>query len=129
MSFFHKDNIKLLNTRIGDFRIVIISTVGKENYMHNAEYVLHKDEVDKFVEAQKRLHHDPGVNPHNGSKTAEVISIDVCEFGATGPFWWSTPDLQNNQDPAGAIIMARDYVRVNIWRKSAWSFRSESDES
>lgn len=127
MSFFHKGNDKLRDTRIGDFRIVHVTTVRSDGLIHIAEYVVHKDEVDKIVEAQKRLHYSPGINPHNGNKTAEALSIDVCEFTATGPFWWSTPDLQNNKDSAGAIVMARDYVRVNVWSKDKEEAKRRAD--
>jgi hypothetical protein len=82
------------------------------------DHVVHKSEVDKFVEASKRLHVDPGVNPHRPpgeGKTARINRITVGSFQTTGPFWWTTPDLQNNRDPVGATIYQSDYNEVTVW--------------
>lgn len=87
-------------------------------------YLVHKDHVDRFVVASKRLHFKPGKNPHNGEGASKIYQITVAALEPGGPFWWSTPDLQNNGDPAGAqIIDARsteivwtDSATVNKWR-------------
>jgi hypothetical protein len=69
------------------------------------EYLVHKDEVDRLVEATKKLHHLPGINPHNKGETAKIYRIDVSEPRLFGPYWWSTPNLQANEDPSGARII------------------------
>lgn len=68
-------------------------------------YLMAQSDVDVFIEASKRLHWRPGRNPHNGVEAAKIWRISVAEFVITGPFWWSTPDLQNNHDPRGASII------------------------
>lgn len=62
-------------------------------------------EVGRFVEASKRLHFKPGINPHNGVNTSKIWKITSASLECRGPFWWTVPDLQNNGDPAGARII------------------------
>lgn len=66
-----------------------------------------------MVTATKKLHHKPGINPHNKGETAKIGAILSQPLEATGPYWWSTPDLQNNGDPRGAKI---------------WSWNSDKEE-
>lgn len=68
------------------------------------EHLVIESDVDKLVDASIRLHHDPGVNPHNGKKAAKLETICVSRLRASGPFWWSTPGLKKNSDPNGAVI-------------------------
>lgn len=70
-----------------------------------ATHMVPTSEVSAFVEASKRLHHSPGINPHSGGQTAKVWKITSRGMRIDGPFWWSTPDLGNNDDPAGARIL------------------------
>jgi hypothetical protein len=87
------------------------------------KYLVLASEVERFVEASKRLHFNPGKNPHNGVETAKVWKITSAKLEFRGPFWWTVPDLQNNNDPAGARIIdsAReeqlfiDHETVNRW--------------
>lgn len=62
-------------------------------------------DLSAFVEASKRLHHSPGINPHNGGETAKVWKITSRPMRIDGPYWWSTPDLGDNGNPAGARIL------------------------
>jgi len=70
-------------------------------------------EAEAMKAACYTLHVDPGVNPHTNNKTAETSEIlieplgedvDIKKLRANGPYWWSTPDLQKNGDPKGAVI-------------------------
>lgn len=72
---------------------------------HKNDHHMHESQVDTFVKAQVRLHHSPGVNPHNCKKTAELdqISVSTLDLQARS-YWWTTEDLQNNSDPKGAEI-------------------------
>ena len=65
--------------------------------------MVHHSHVDRFIAASTRLHHDPGVNPHNGQSTLRLNHIKVGRPDAN-TFWWSTPDLQRNGDPNGAAV-------------------------
>ncbi len=71
-------------------------------------YFVLSAEVSTFVEASKRLHWRHGINPHvkdrdNTCAKLWRISAAVLEF--QGPFWWTVPDLQKNDDPRGARII------------------------
>jgi hypothetical protein len=71
----------------------------------NASHIVIAGHLDEFIEATKRLHVSPGINPHNNQKTSEVIYITVDSLEMTGPFWWTTPTLNSNGDPAGAMVV------------------------
>ena len=72
-----------------------------------SEFIVPVDDVSKFVEATKKLHMNPGVDPHNGNPTTPAHMITVAELRVCGPYWWTTPDLQNNDDPNGARIIQK----------------------
>lgn len=92
-------------------------------------YLIHKDEVPAFVEASKRLHFDPGVNPATGGRTARIWQIIVAPLEFTGPYWWSTPDLGRNEDPAGArIIDGRSGKEVFVDQEYVDRLNAEEDE-
>jgi len=96
-----------------------------------AKYTISSEDVEKFVEACMRLHNYPGINPHNKQKTARLEKItrkdlltDVKNIPnrpwSSGPYWWSTPNLQKNHDPSG----------VKIWRfygQAKTSYGEEKD--
>jgi hypothetical protein len=99
------------NPRISDLRLVKAYFVGENS---PTTYIIHHEEVDTFVAATRKLHFNPGVNPHNGGKTTVVWHIEVCAITPTGPFWWTTTDLQNNNDPNGATVY-EDYSREQVF--------------
>lgn len=75
---------------------------GKETIYH-----LHKDDVDKMILSILKLHHTPGLNPHNKKldKTQKVKLILLetpCE-GLYLSHWWTSPDLLNNHNGAKVI--------------------------
>lgn len=85
---------------VNKLRKVILKYEGGKT----SEELMLEGDVEKFVEASIQLHHDPGVNPHNGEKAAKVETICVQKIRASGPFWWTTPGLKKNDDPKGAVI-------------------------
>lgn len=70
-----------------------------------SSYLVLESEVERFVEACKRLHYKPGVNPHNGAQTAKLWKISVGPLEFNGPYWWTVPSLARNDDPDGARII------------------------
>lgn len=71
-------------------------------------YLVLASEIDRFVEATKKLHWLPGINPHvkdRDNSCAKIWRITVAEMAFRGPFWWTVPDLKNNNDPRGARII------------------------
>lgn len=91
-------------------------------------YIVPKEDVDRFVTAQKQLHFEPGKNPHNGNTTAVIYEIKVAPIQAKGPFWWTVPGLQKNNDyDNGATIMATDYNQKMIWRHPEYQALLEED--
>lgn len=71
------------------------------------EHMMHVSQMDAFIAATENLHMHPGTNPHNNRKTKAVETITVAPLELAGPFWWTTPDLMNNDDPAGAILIQK----------------------
>lgn len=97
-------------TLVADIRVVSLHWVGGSP----TNYFVHKDEVAAFVEASRRLHFDPGVNPANGHKTSRIYQIDVEELLFDGPYWWTVPSLDGNDDPAGARILCGNALTREI---------------
>lgn len=101
----------LQTTPFSDLRLVILQLEDDSR----PQYILHKSQVNRFVDASKRLHHDPGVNPHNGAKIKKLVRIIVAEPECNGPYWWTTPNLYKNADfENGAVIF--DFGRFStVW--------------
>lgn len=84
---------------------LVMVVVHYKDGNHPDTKIVPKVDVEKFIEATKKLHHSPGINPHSKLKTARATHIFVYGMEVSGPFWWSTPDLQQNYDPNGARII------------------------
>jgi hypothetical protein len=69
----------------------------------NEQHVVSEGSVDRFVEATLQLHFKPGVNPHTNVATKPVQYLTVAALQPMGPFWDTTPGLQENDDPRGAM--------------------------
>jgi len=93
-----------------------------------SSYLVLASELDRFVEASKRLHFQPGRNPHNGVEAARIWQITVGEFELRGPFWWTVPDLQNNGDPRGARVIDVG-IDHPVWQDEAYIARSNAEEA
>lgn len=60
-------------------------------------HYMHEDQVDTFVQATIRLHHEPGINPHNEAPTARLWEITVNGLETeTKTYWWCHPDLRGS---------------------------------
>lgn len=91
----------LASTAAADLRVVTLDYVEGGAVSH----IVLQEHVATLVEASKRLHFAPGVNPATGEATARIWRIRVAELRAGGPYWWSTPNLGNNGQPDGALII------------------------
>lgn len=88
----------LLQAPITDLRRVTMHWVTKpEEFPSSTAYLVHKDHVDRFVQACIKLHGDEGRNPHNGEITTKAEKI-VVSSPDVGCYWWATPDLKKNED-------------------------------
>jgi hypothetical protein len=113
----------------GDLRLSEICRVTL-NFIDSkpTSYLIPAAEVERFVEASKRLHWRPGRNPHNGVHAALIWQITVAELKLHGPFWWTTPDLQNNGDPAGAHTID-GYLDKVVWEDREYIARCEAEQA
>ncbi len=77
-------------------------------------YLMHMSQVATFMEATLKLHHSPGVNPHNQVKTASAKEIWVTRFDRVGQksYWWCAPSLQANAAESASLVVNHDYERV-----------------
>lgn len=66
--------------------------------------IMSEREMDKYVQATLQLHYQPGINPHTGAKVEKAAKITVSRLEAKGPFWWTTPGLESNDDYDGATL-------------------------
>ena len=73
------------------------------------------EDVEGFVTATLRLHHEPGLNPHNGRPAARLIRLAVGEARLEEGPWWTSPSLE---DDAGRSRLVR-------WR---WDVRFDATE-
>ncbi len=79
-------------------------------------HIVHKNDVERLVSASIKLHGYPGLNPHNGNKTAKARQIYVEQaLRVTGPHWWSTPNLRDNYDRSGASVYHWS-VKTTVYR-------------
>jgi len=93
--------------RLSELRQV---TVAYEDGGH-ADYIVLADEVDRFIEATRRLHVDPGVNPHNGNPARRAVRISLSHLTMRGPFWWTSPELRSGA-AAGAHVIDADRTDI-----------------
>lgn len=114
---------EVTDTDIRNYRMVWVWFGNKSKFkllFHRQDtYIIHKDHVDRFIQATRELHDNPGINPHTNSPTTPVHQIEVAPFLATGPYWWSTPGLQKNDDPNGAVIIGGEFKKVVVWQSDA----------
>jgi hypothetical protein len=88
---------------ISQLRLVkVIFGEGKTTSEH--VHYMHESQVETFIAATVALHHSPGINPHNGIKTASLWEIKVCELGEQVSYWWCDPTLMKNHSAQGAQI-------------------------
>lgn len=88
----------------------------KGDSLHHDKYVIHKDHVDAMRDAFVALHHSPGVNPHNGERTAEIWKLECGPLLANGPFWWTTPDLAATPLEVVGALLLTGYGRRAVWK-------------
>jgi hypothetical protein len=112
------------NLRVSEIRKVTLNYVKSPP----STYLIPAAEVERFIEASKRLHWRPGVNPHNGNSTARIWQITVAELKFQGPYWWTTLGLQTNGDPAGAHIVD-GYLEKSAWIDEEYVARCEAEEA
>lgn len=80
-----------------------------------SEYIVAVHQLEKFLLATLELHYNPGHNPHNRNKAAPVQLITTAVMKPAGPYWWSTPGLQENYDSDGVVIFNWDIVPNIAW--------------
>lgn len=116
---------RLATENVADIRQVTVY------FLDGSKSVLvHKDAVETFVAAQTKLHFEPGRNPHNQRETKKAWKITSSSLTWDGPFWWSTPDLMNNFDSAGApILEARDEKVVWVDQKTVDAERAAEERA
>lgn len=97
-------------------------------YGASNEYIMHKDHVASFVEASVKLHHTPGINPANKEPTSPIWRITSAPLHGHS-YWWTTPSLEGNDDPTGAVIVqGGPSETVFIDRARVEQFNREEDE-
>lgn len=81
-------------------------TIHWEDSEEKTSHFVRTEHVERFVEATKQLHVSPAVNPHSGNPCRKAKAIIAEDPEIVGPYWWTTPGLQENGDPNGAEILS-----------------------
>lgn len=87
-----------------------------ENNSADSVYIVPKCDLQKFVTATLELHSGKCINPHNNGSTSRVVAIYTGELEFSGPYWWSTPGLQENGDPSGSQIWSICDCYTFLWQ-------------
>jgi hypothetical protein len=90
------------NLKLSDLRLV---TLIFQDMRDVKTHIVPASDVAKLTEATVRLHHTPGVNPGTGNPTRKICMITAEPMDLYGPYWWTTPSLEQNYDGAGARII------------------------
>ena len=77
---------------------------------HAEVYFVHEKDVDTFITAQEKLHHNPGINPHTGGPTSPLtyLSVEKINHQHDNIYWWATPSL--NANCSGATVIGWEIV-------------------
>jgi hypothetical protein len=92
-----------------------------------SEHLMHESQVPAFVEAQKRLHFDPGVNPANGRKTARIWQILVGRLEVQ-KYWWTSPSLETEDSRTAGVLCARYDDRSCAWVDQTYVDKIDAEE-
>ena len=98
-------------TRAQDLRLVNLYSAGEDKESH----IVPKGDLKKFIAATLGLRYKPGINPHNGNKPIPVEKITIQRMESHGRFWWTTPNLENNDDRRGAEIWNWSLREETVW--------------
>jgi hypothetical protein len=115
-----------------DFKLSELCSVtveyGRDTGYVVEKYIIPKQDLDAFVEATVRLHHDPGINPHNKHITGPIRRISTDSFSVVGPFWWTTPDLQSTGKSGARIIRPHTECGEQVWIDPVYKQKLLQDE-
>lgn len=103
-----KDDLRLSDLRLVEWDLVA-TTPGGPSPSTTRELVP-ADEVPLLVEALRRLHHEPGVNPHSGRPTARLQRVRVGTAKLTDGYWWTGPTLTDAGPKARLIGWEHEVV-------------------
>jgi hypothetical protein len=67
-----------------------------------------------ILQAQRRLHHNPGINPYTQTETARIYKITQMPLALQEAYWWTKPGLDRVPDEAGAHII-KGGRPVTLW--------------
>lgn len=98
----------LEGVNVADLRIVAMDWVDGAP----TEHMVLESQLDLFIEACKRLHFNPGINPANGVECARIWRLRVSELRAHGPYWWACPSLDSGNEGAFTISAG---VSKTVW--------------
>jgi hypothetical protein len=103
------DEPDLRTMPFGDLRQVTLEFVDDSS----RDYMVHKSQVDRFVEASKKLHYEDG----NGAPKIKRIFVGEPDPDG-GPYWWSTPNLKKNGDYEHGAVIYDFKAGVVVWRSA-----------
>ncbi|HOX29880.1 MAG TPA: hypothetical protein P5080_02825 [Candidatus Paceibacterota bacterium] len=94
------DNISVSDLRLFE---ILFHGEGKESS------IITEDNLDLMLEAKKRLHFDPGINPFNQKKAARASVMRAGKPYFNGPFVWERPASPVINQNGVSILSWKDY--------------------
>lgn len=99
------DSIEMLqfipNYSVSELRLVRMYLKG--NHIPT-DHLMHQSQVDLFLKATLELHYQPGINPYNKLKTAELWYATVASVRGSNDWWWTKANLGIDKTAQGAAI-------------------------
>jgi hypothetical protein len=87
------------------------------NDKYDVKYLTSTDDADKLLGSIIKLHHTPGVNPHNNGKCTKLklLVLQKPNNFLYNSYWWTSPTLE--ADDNGAKIL-NNWIDTIIYRSS-----------
>ena len=73
-----------------------------EDESKNIDYLVGDDDIVDLAQASLELHYKPGRNPATGQPARKLLYLVLNRLQPTGPYWWSTPGLE--ESAKGAVV-------------------------
>jgi hypothetical protein len=106
-------DLRLAELRLVEWELVADTPSGPSP--STSREVVPASESRLLVDALLKLHHDPGVNPHSGRKTARLSRLRVGTPELLDGYWWTGPTLQD-EGPKARLVGWRFET---VWDRSA----------
>lgn len=97
---------------VSELKAVKVVLKREDGSLFEQIYMMHQSQVNTFLIAQWKLHHHPGINPHNGKKTTPLWEMRVAPFESTVSYWWCSTELKPE---SGGAQIHPSFIFKRMW--------------